>query len=243
MSTGTPFNPYQPPQEFGQSAEDFDGPRRRPSGLTAVCVISIIVGALGVLGALQTLGAAAFQGAMQKSFSMPSQPGMSKDFAKVQKAQEEMQREIQAVSHKYLPFTCTAAVVNMAISVCLLVGGIMLMKMNPKVRTFMIAVFAVGIVYVMINSVIVVFVQLDMGAVMARVMPQMMVAAGPKGEPGAEQGAAFMATAAKIGIYIGIAITLAWALFNLIFYAVGARYLSRPNIRRLFEQRPANDQM
>jgi hypothetical protein len=243
MATATPFD-FNQPGYPGDTTAGFEGaPRRRPGGLTAVCIIAIVLGGLGILGALQAFGSVALQGVMQKTFSMPPQPGMTKDFAKVQKAQEEMQTALQDVGHKYLGFTLGAAALNMAISACLLIGGIMLLKMNPKMRTFMIAVFAVAIVYAIANAVVMVRLQTDMGDAMAKTMPKMMVAAGPKNAPGAQEGAAFVASFARAWIYVVIGFGLLWALFNVVFYAVGARYLCRPTIRQLFERPPAADLM
>jgi hypothetical protein len=152
------------------------------------------------------------------------------------KAQTEMQDKMQGVTNRYWGFNVGLGLLNVAFASCLLAGGIMMLKMNPKARTFLVTVFAAVIVFEIVRAVVTVFMQLDIAAAMSDVMPRMMMAAGPKGGPGAEQGAAFMGTVAKASAFVGMAFSLGWALAKMVFYGVSACYLRRPNIRRLFEQ-------
>jgi len=239
-TTGNPFNPYQSPDQSGNSTAGVDGgPRQRPGGLTAVCAIAIALGALGLCSSLLGLLSLAVQPSLQKAFTMPQQPGMPEGFVK---AQADMQKKIQDVGLRYWGFNVGISLLNLAIGACLLVGGIMALKMHPKAGSLLIAVFAAGIVFEIAAGVVTVIMQLDMAKVMSEAMPQMMMAAGPKGAPGAEQGAALMATFTKVGAYVGMAISLGWALAKMVFYGVSACYLRRPNIRQLF-QAPPTDEM
>ena len=203
---------------------------RRPAGLTAICVIAIVLGGLRLLTALFSLGARVMQDPIEKAaIKMQQQPGMPKGSVK---AQEEGQKELHAVDRKYLAFTITITVLGLVFGASLLTGGIMTMKMNPTARTFLVTVFAVAIVFEIAAAIVAVFMQLDMAPVMSR----MMMANTAKGGPGAEQGAAIVATMAKIMAIVGIVLNVCWALAKIVFYAIGARYLGRPNIRPLFQR-------
>ena len=56
------------------------GAQKRPGGLTAVCVISIVLGVLGLGSSLITLGSLAMQSTFEKAFKMPQQPGDPANF-------------------------------------------------------------------------------------------------------------------------------------------------------------------
>ena len=107
--------------------------------------------------------------------------------------------------------------------------------MRPKARKFLIAVFTLTIPLGILRATLHVFMQIEMGAVVSESMSRMMAAA-PHGASGANQGAAFAVSAAKVGAYLGIAFTVGWLLAKLIFYVVGIFYLRRPSIRPLFGQ-------
>jgi hypothetical protein len=230
MSTpAMPFDASYVPDEFDRP------PRRCPGGLTAICVIAIVLGGLSVLTSLASLGGAAFQGTLQKTFTIQQKPGMSADLSRTLKAQAEAQAAMQAVAHKYLWFTIGSALLNIAVGACLLTGGIRALQMRPKADSFLIAVFIAGIVFEIAACVVTVLMQIDL----APAMSQLMMAATPKSGPAAEQ-AAVGAIIGKVAMVFGIALNLGWALGKMIFYGVGARYLRRPNIQPLF-QSPANE--
>ena len=54
MSEGQPFQPYEPPQPLDISTDPMVAPavKTRPGGLTAIAVIALILGGLGIAAAL-----------------------------------------------------------------------------------------------------------------------------------------------------------------------------------------------
>jgi hypothetical protein len=228
MTTSDPQPPFGP----DGSASPFAGPPRakRPGRLTAVCIIAIILGALGVLGSLSAMASIAFQRAASKAFEMPQQPGPNTEFVE---ANRKMQQRTQDVALRFWGLNVGVALANLAVSAGLLVGGIVMFKMNGKARAFLLAVLAVAIVFEVIQASVYVLMQLQMAPILAESMPQMMKTTVPKGQPETEQVAEMGAVVAKVTIFVGIAFHAIFALVKLIFYAIGARYLCKPSIRAL----------
>jgi len=236
----TPPVPLQPLYFSGDSMLGVDGaPRERPGMLTAVCVIAIVLGVMGLGKSLFGLGGLALKKTLENAFKMPPQPGMREGFVE---AQADMQKEMQAVTDRYWGVNVGLASLNLAFSASLLVGGIMTLRLNPTARTFLIAVFAAVIVFEIVHTVVTVFIQLEVAAVTSDAMPRMMAAAGPKGGPPPEQFTTVMATFTKVLTFVIIAFCSALGLAEVVFYGVGACYLRRPNIRQLFQQ-TTTDQM
>ena len=235
MATGTPFD-FNQPSYPGDSTTGFEGtPRKRPGGLTAVCVIAIVLGGLGLCGSVLGLGSLAFQDKIEK-FSMQQQTpaGMPDGILKNQmEMQKKMQQKMMEVTHRYRGITLGTTLLNLLFATSLLVGGIMTMKLNPTGRTFLVTVFLAVIVFEIVRLVITVFMQLDMAAAMT---------AAFQGGAGANQGAALLATSMKVGTFIGMGIGLVMALGKIVFYGIGASYLGRQKIRQLFGRTTA-DQM
>jgi hypothetical protein len=227
-----PFDPRQPGYP-GDPMLNGGAAYQRPGGLTAICVIAIILGAFGLLGSLAGLGGQAMKKDFEKAFAVPQQQGTPPEFLK---AQTEMAKKMQAVNDRYAGFTTGIALLNLVCASCLLGGAIMTLVMNPKGRTFLIAVFAAAIVFEIVRCIVGIFMQLDIAAAMSDAMQQMMKTGMPQGGRGAEQGAAFVGTLTKVGAVVGMAVTVGWGLAKMVFYGVSAGYLRRPNIRRLFQR-------
>jgi hypothetical protein len=231
----TPFD-FNSPQSFSNDPAVMASPvpRKRPGGLTAVCVIAIILGVLGLGSSLMTLASLAMQSSMEKAFKMPRQPGMPDNFVQIQ---EEMQKKIMEVNHRYSGLLTGIGLLNLVIASCLLAGGIMAIKMKPNIHRFLVGVFLAAIVFEVIAAVVGIYMQLEMSSIITDFMSK-MVTSLPKGAKGGDEAAAIMMTAAKVGVIIGMVFSLGWALAKMIFYGVSASYLRRPNIRRLFGETP-----
>jgi hypothetical protein len=231
MATGTPFD-FNQAGHPDDSTAGFEGaPRQRPGGLTAVCVIAIVLGGLGLCASLFGLASLAFQDKIEK-FSMQQQtpPGMPNGVLKDQmEMQKKMQQKMMEVTHRYRGVTLGTTLLNLLCATSLLVGGIMTMKLNPTGRSFLVMVFVAVIVFEIVRLVIMVFMQLDMAAAMT---------AAFQGGP-SNQAAAFLATSMKIGTFVGMGIGFVMALGKIVFYGIGASYLGRPKVRQLFERSTA----
>ena len=156
-----------------ESSRWYGVPRaRRPGGLTAVCVIAIVLGGLGLLGSLVTMASLAAGSRLQQAFTMsPQGPGRD-GFAEVQRT---MQQRIQAVTDRYWWPNAGFALVNVGLAAGMLAGGIMALNRTPRARTLLITVFAVALLFEISRTIVQVFMQWEMAAVMSDLLPRMMV--------------------------------------------------------------------
>jgi hypothetical protein len=245
MATDTPFD-FNQPGFPGNSSAGFEGaPRQRPGGLTAVCVIAIVLGGLGLCSSLFGLAAIAFQDKIEKfTMQQPQMPTMPQGAPngalkqqlemqqKMQKMQKAMQEKTMEVGHRYRGINIGTTLLNLLFAASLLIGGIMAMKLNPAGRTFLVAVFVAVIVFEVVRVGITVSMQLDIAAAMSSAFKDVAN----------DQAITVFATAMKFGTYVGMAFGIGLALAQVVFYVIGASYLGRANIRRLFEP-AAIDQM
>lgn len=223
--------PYRSAQSFGDSTPGDS--RRRPGGLNAICVIAIILGGLGLASSMLGLCAMAAKPWMNNAFILPEQVGK---VDKARDAQLEMQQKIELVTDRYAGFNLGFLLLNVVIGGSLFTGGILALKLNPKGSRLLIAAFTTAIVFEILRAVLQIFMQIEMAEVMYDSMSRMMQATAPQNGAVAAEGAAATAVFMKIGVYIGLAFTLTFALAKVIFYAISTRYLHRPNIRQLFTQ-------
>ena len=173
--------------------------RPRPGGLTAICVIAIVLGGLGLASSLMTLASLAARPWLQQTIAGSMPPQRSQ---KLRDAQLAMQEQIETVNRRYETLNWGFGLANLAVSAALLAGGIMALRRRPKARKFLIAVLAVTILVEVLRAVVHVVMQLAMMPVIAESMSRMMAAA-PHGASGASQGAAIAMAAAKVGALPG----------------------------------------
>ena len=195
-------------------------------------MIAIVLGCLGLASSLMTLATLAVRPWMQQTLAASMPPPRDQ---KLRDAQLAMQQQIETVNRRYETWNWGFALANLAVSATLLAGGIMALRICPKVRKLLIGVLTLTILVEVVRTIVHVVMQLEMAPVVAESMSRMMAAA-PHGASGASQGAAFAVSAAKAGIYLAIAVAVGWLLAKLIFCVVGIWYLRRPSICPLFER-------
>jgi hypothetical protein len=210
-------------------------PARRPGGLTAVCVIAIILGSLGLLSSLVTMGSLAVGSRFQQAM-MTSSPRPGRD--KVFDVQRTMQKRIQAVTDRYRRPTVGFALLNMVLAASMLAGAIMALNRVPKARTVLLTVFAVAILFEISRSIVQVFIQWETAAVMSEMLPRMMETSMPANVPNvpnAQDTAAMGTVIARAIIMVGFVFNLVLSLAKLIYYGVGWSCLRRPPARDWLE--------
>jgi hypothetical protein len=196
---------------------------RRPGGLTFVCVVAIVLGGLGLLGALSGMASLVFGSAMQDAFTV-RQPGMGDD---VMDTQIEIQKRLQAVTNRYWEFHLGFSLVHLVVAGSLLAGGILALRSSPSGCRLLVTVFVVAIIFELSRAVFQVTVQIDMLAAVSDAISRRAEAPTNDGGPGGD----FLATIMKASFFVGIGLTACFALAKVIFYGVGARYLSRLQIQ------------
>jgi hypothetical protein len=89
------YNPYLPPDEvLAEPAH-----RGRPGMLTTLCVLAIVLGALGLLTGFAGVGSLVFGKQIQTSFQPQKQPGISEEMVQIQK---DYQAELMGIQDQYI---------------------------------------------------------------------------------------------------------------------------------------------
>ncbi len=199
--------------------------RTRPAGVTATGVLSIIAGLMGGFSGLSMIVSLLFSSAFAQLGAAQAK-GMSSEQVT---AMEEMNAATQAIASKYMLFNGGMTVLTCFISLALLIGGIGLLRSRPSAGRLLRRTFVAAIVNELLSGVLYVMTQLEMAPVMAKYMSSM---GGSGGNSGAGEG---VETVARLMIYFGLALWLAWAVTKIVLFAIGRRYLNRSTVVEYLE--------
>jgi hypothetical protein len=211
-----PLNPYDP--------STFVMPPKKPGVLTAIGVMGVVLGVLGVMSSCMAVAALPFQSQLQTAFSQPS----SKDPAL--RIQAEMNSAMAQVQQDYFAVSMTLSVLNLALSAWLLAGGIMVLRTRRAGRPLMIYALLTVIAFEVLRTVFGVIIQLEMMPITTDFADRLGREAAPN-SPMASMGP-MMKGAAIFGMVLG----LIWPLGKIIMYALSARYLASKPIVEYFEK-------
>lgn len=196
--------------------------RSRPGMLVAVCVISIVLGALGVLSGL-------FQLASLVAAPMLNQAMVSQFKGPQAEAQAEMVTKLNAVTARWRPWILLILAANVLASAGLLIGAIMTLQWKPRGRKLLLAMLLAALAIDLLRVLPEALMQIQVQAIDRQYMARIMSESGQA--PG---GAAFGEAMGATMVYVTLAVLGGWALVKLICYALGARYLARPQTHALF---------
>jgi hypothetical protein len=220
-SPSLPEGPYSGPPPTG----------RRPGLLTTLCVLCIVLGALGLFNSLFG-GFMLVVGHRFQQFVMKSQsqtPGVPPE---MQKAQEEMQTEIYAIQEKYLWALASGLVFRFLASGLLLVGGSGALGLKPWGRQVLIAGCAVAAPFVMLDAILQSLISMENMTVMNSYMERMIQATPGNGAPQNVEG--FIRGMFGFIKIASIAVVGLIALAKIALYIFGLIYLNKPHIKALF---------
>ena len=221
MSTN--LNPYAAPMPI-EMVQSKSG--RRPGALTAICVIAIILGGLGLLTSVGGLVSQIFLPWIQSTFSTPATGSGP------MQVQAEMQGEMNQVGSKFRAVNIVLAAAQLPLTICLLAGGIMALNGKRLGRKILAGACLAAIAFVVAHTVVAMIVQWQTVGVMSRFMPK-MIAAQPGGA-NVQQAEQMVTTIMSISGYVGMAIVGAIALTKLIYYGLSVAYLNRQSTRAFF---------
>ncbi len=204
-------------------------PGYRPGGLTAVCILAIILGALGFLAGISSLvmsvvGNQAQQ--WQQQWGMAGSPPAMRD------VQAEMNAKTMAIVDRFRLVNIAFALFQLAVTAALVVGGARALKLNEAGRKLLWAACAVAMVFELGRAVPQVLMQLENMAVMEDYMPRLMEASAPG--PQAKQVAAFGAMIARFSVIMGWVVFAGWLILKLAFFGVAFYYLGRPKTKAFY---------
>jgi hypothetical protein len=202
---------------------------QRPGGITALCVLTIVLGSIGVLTGLTGIANIVFQRRVQGAIAS-LQPD-----EEMARAQQEMADEAEQFSQQHVVRNWIFEILRLAIAMSLLVGGIWSLGLKPLGRRTLLAVFAVGVVF----EVAQIWPLLDARELTARGMDRMIQAQAQKqgnAPPGSD---AFLKMLVQVMVTVQLFVMIALLLAKCSFYGFGLWYLNRPHVAALFI-RPTN---
>jgi hypothetical protein len=231
MSASEPFDPYRSPSlPEGPFQPVVSG--GRPGWLTALCVLAIVLGALGLMNSLMgTAGLLAGQH-LQKAIRAQPSPGMSQE---MQDAQNKMQDEMYAVQRKYWWPIAIALLLRTGVALLLLLGGIRALGMSEGGRQLLLVAFGVALPFELVHAILQTIIMLENMTAMhgfAEALSNEMPKDGP---PQLEN---FIETVMQGTLIASLVFMYLWTLLKCGLYLWGLLYLRRDRIKALFQRSP-----
>lgn len=203
-------------------------PVTRPGGLTALCILAIVLGALGLMTGLLGLAAAALQDPLQK-LAAGIQPEQGEEAARMQ---QQVADESRDFAKQHFVRNLVFSLARLVVASCLLFGGIFALRLNAAGRKILLFAFAAGILFELFQ----IWPMIEVLGFTDRVMEmqQQMVGNAPNGG----DAAGTMRLMAKMVAVMQVAMMGGMLLTKIACYGFGLWYLTRPHISALYV-RPA----
>ncbi len=191
--------------------------KKAPGALTAVLIISLVLGILGLLGSCAGAGGLAFQSSIQE---MQAQ-------AQSDPASVAMQKEMNAVQKKQLIPNLIMIGLNFIVAPLLIFGAIGGLNRKQWGHKILGIGLMLAILYTVIKTVLTAIMQLQMIGPMQKGMEQGMAGTDPA-------AAEMAANVAGVAIYVAIGFSVFWAFVLLAFYIWGWTYIRKEPVRQYF---------
>jgi hypothetical protein len=204
-------------------------PGYRPGGLTAVCVIAIVLGGLGVFASLSAFTMSLLGNQIQQFQQQFAAAGSPPE---VQDVQAEMNAATMQIANRFRLVNIAFSLMHFAVTVSLVAGGIWALLLQEQGRRLLWAVCLVAIVFELARSVPNILMQMENAALMEEYMPRLMQAQTP-GDQDA-QVAEFGRMFARFSMIMGWVIFAGWLSLKLVFFAIAARYLGSPPVKAIY---------
>lgn len=229
MSSDTaPLDPYRSPS-LPEGPYAGKTPSGRPGWLTALCVLCIVLGALGLLNAV--LGTAievagpAFQQAM-----MPKGGNMPDDF---QQAQQDLMDEINAIKKKHLLSIYGLLAFKFIAATLLLVGGLRCLSLGETGRKLLIIGCGVALAFELTQAIVQSLIQMEnLTAMNSAVEKFQSSLAGNNSPPGMKN---VLKWSIRISTIVPIVLQYVMAAVKGGLFIFGLIYLQRARIKALFK--------
>lgn len=227
MASEPPVDPYRtPPAMEGHYLAPDLARRSKPGWLTAICVIAIALGGLGLVHALFAIAELTVGDPFQFLLDTPAGRGAPA----FEELSDELERSIRDVQLQYFAALLPLALARLVITVCLIVGGILSLQGKARGRVLLIGTFIAALLFEIGDSVVQTFIAQAM-AEPFRVFGQGLDAQqAPEPNPAPALAETIM-TAVLWGI---MCIYYLCQAAKLLFYLLGWLYLRRPALDSLF---------
>jgi hypothetical protein len=212
----------------------YAGPRPvgRPGWLSAVCVLCIVLGALGLMNSLfGTVGLIAGP-RFQRFMAAQPQPGMQED---LKKAQEKFRENMYEIQMNYIWPLSVSILMRVVVCTLLLVGGIRALNMVEPGRRLLIIACAIALVFDLLQAIL----QLVMTVENMTVTNEFMEAMANQGGSTPKEVEAVIKTIGFVIRFVVLGMVCVFALAKIAFYIFAVLYLQKPNIMALFHTKSA----
>lgn len=211
-----------------------------PVWLKVVCIVSIVLGALGLLmaaaGLLGQWKAEDWQKSTAKLMQAMQAGGVPPQFKELQ---QEMMDQTMVVQRQWRPMNLAISTVHLCVAAALLAGGIQALRLKPSGRKLLLAALCLAIVFEVVRIVPTSIMQWQISKIIEPYMQKLMDAASPPGKalPAAQRKSLQMVMRASMmaGLLIGVLTAAGMAIVKLAFYITGIWLLRRPQFRAMYE--------
>jgi hypothetical protein len=223
------LNPYLAPTDPVPRG----GKTGRPGMLSTICVIAIVMGALGAMNVLAGLGMYFLQPVMQQAFQPSVGPGVSREDVRQYR---DIQDKTQAIADKHIVLAMSLLALAFLSSVGLILGGLKTLRLNDMGRKVLMATLVLCVVYELGHWTQQFMVMPEIGAAM-RETYQKSIEELP---PGSVQRRSQELTLTIVGISTTASLVFVVALgaVKLVYYFLTLIYLNRQPIRDLYLAKP-----
>jgi hypothetical protein len=210
-------NPFAAPNPSEGKSPQTRG--KAPGALTAILVICLIMGIMGLLGSCMGGVALGVQNSLQLQGANMGDPA--------QQAIQEKMQEMQ--SQQFIPNVIMIGL-NFIVAPLLIIGAIGCLSRKAWGHGLLVKGLLVAVFYVVVKTVLTIVIQVATMGSVGEVMQEAMAQQG--GAP--PQAAEMMGGAMKIGMVVAIVFAVGWALLQLGFYIWSWTYLRKDEVQRYF---------
>src|SRR5262245_49421436 len=223
------FDPYRSPT-LPEGADTGRLTSGRPGMLTVLCVLCMVLGALGMInGCFGAVGLLVGKQIQRVVTSAQPPTGMPKD---IHDAQMEMQRAMYAIQDKYIWALSIGLIWRFAAGALLFVGGILTLMGREQGRRILIAGCLIAAPFVLLDAILQSLIAVENMTVMNSFIETMTASTSGQQVPAGFEGTMrAMSGAIKIG---AVAVTTLLAVAKLALFVFGIIYLQKDHIRGLF---------
>lgn len=204
--------------------------KRRPGGLTAICVIALVVGILSVLTGLSQFASLLFGQKLQAAI-MRVQPGNNPE---LQKTRQEIQVKTEFIARKYAPYQWLSAATQSILAWMMIVGAALTLCLKTAGRKLLLIAFAASVVFEPAKAVLTGAAMRETAPVMMQSMQQAAKSSALPGSPQADDVNQMMGGLSQLIVVMQWVMLIGLMLLWCVFYLVGVWYLTKPAVKALF---------
>jgi len=225
LSADDPYrSPVQPEPAYAAPSG-----KQKPGWLTALCVLCIVIGTLGLMNGLIGLGATLFGEQLQQVLGSMSKGQQTQP--ELQKLQQKLQDETRAINEQFFVPTLIAVLLKVSISAVLIFGGIRALSLKRNSRSLLMWGCIVALLFELGLSVLQSVMYMETLAVYNQLLDNFLQDLQRDRNVVPAQA---MMTIMQVALYAGIVVFFILQFIKVVFYFWGANYLRRPAIAALF---------